>query len=171
MKRGRGRSGRKPSNNLNRTLESNGPDVKVRGTAHQICEKYQALARDAHASGDRIAYENYLQHAEHYHRIIAATQQVAQENAAQTRDNDNREEDDDAIDVKSNGNVGSSNTGDAESDDDGSEANDGREARDSEAPRRARRGRRTRPVRGNGKANGSGDDAASGEAEAPAETA
>ena len=75
MKRGRGRSGgRRPSNNLNRTLESNGPDVKVRGTAHQICEKYQALARDAQSSGDRIASENYLQHAEHYHRIIQASQ-------------------------------------------------------------------------------------------------
>lgn len=169
MKRGRGRSGRKPSNNLNRTLESNGPDVKVRGTAHQICEKYQALARDAHASGDRVAYENYLQHAEHYHRIIAATQQVAQENAAQTRDTD--EDDDDAIDVKSNGNVGTSNSNGADSEDDGSEANDGREARDGEGQRRVRRGRRTRPVRGNGKANGAGDDAASGEAESPAETA
>lgn len=59
-------------NNINRTLESNGPDVKIRGTAVHIHEKYLALARDAHSSGDRIAAENYLQHAEHYYRIINA---------------------------------------------------------------------------------------------------
>jgi len=59
-------------NNINRTLESNGPDVKIRGTAIHIHEKYLALARDAHSSGDRIAAENYLQHAEHYHRLLAS---------------------------------------------------------------------------------------------------
>lgn len=52
------------------TFDSNGPDVRIRGNAFQIYEKYQALARDAQASGDRIAAENYLQHAEHYYRII-----------------------------------------------------------------------------------------------------
>lgn len=88
MKRGRGRNnnnsgGRRPNNNnggnnSNRNMESNGPDVKVRGTAHQISEKYQQLARDANASGDRIAHENYLQHAEHYHRIILASQPAPQ---------------------------------------------------------------------------------------------
>ena len=51
-------------------FDSNGPDVRIRGNAFQVYEKYQALARDAHASGDRIAAENYLQHAEHYYRII-----------------------------------------------------------------------------------------------------
>ncbi|MFV3076751.1 DUF4167 domain-containing protein [Niveispirillum fermenti] len=50
--------------------DSNGPDVRIRGNAFQVYEKYQALARDANASGDRIAAENYLQHAEHYYRII-----------------------------------------------------------------------------------------------------
>lgn len=164
MKRGRGRGGRKPSNNLNRTLESNGPDVKVRGTAHQICEKYQALARDAHASGDRIAYENYLQHAEHYHRIIAATQQAAQDAAPQARDTD---EDDKNVDAAANGNVAAADAGNNDS----ADAADNNDGGDAEAPRRARRGRRTRPARGNGKANGAGDDAASGGAEAPAETA
>ncbi len=73
MKRSRGR-GRKPTNSLSRTMESNGPDVKVRGTPHQICDKYLALARDANVAGDRIAYEGYLQHAEHYHRIILLSQ-------------------------------------------------------------------------------------------------
>lgn len=65
-------------NNINRTLESNGPDVKIRGTALHIHEKYLALARDAHSSGDRIAAENYLQHAEHYHRLIASMQPPGQ---------------------------------------------------------------------------------------------
>jgi len=80
MKRQRGRhSGRKPHHhqphnpNLpirSQTFDSNGPDVRVRGNAFQILEKYVALARDAHASGDRIAAENYYQHAEHYYRLI-----------------------------------------------------------------------------------------------------
>ena len=66
----RTRRGRKPHNFSNRTFDSNGPDVKIRGTAAHIFEKYQALARDANASGDRIGAENYLQHAEHYFRIL-----------------------------------------------------------------------------------------------------
>lgn len=52
------------------TFDSNGPDVRIRGNAFQIYEKYQALARDAQAAGDRVAAENLLQHAEHYYRII-----------------------------------------------------------------------------------------------------
>src|SRR5579863_8483288 len=54
------------------TFDSNGPDVRVRGNAYQVFEKYLALARDASAAGDRIAAENYYQHAEHYYRIINA---------------------------------------------------------------------------------------------------
>jgi hypothetical protein len=56
----------------NQTFDSNGPEVRVRGNAHQVLEKYLALARDAQAAGDRIAAENYFQHAEHYFRIINA---------------------------------------------------------------------------------------------------
>lgn len=63
---------RGPSNNRSNSLDSNGPDVKVRGNANQICEKYQSLARDATSSGDRVMAENYLQHAEHYQRIVNA---------------------------------------------------------------------------------------------------
>ncbi|MEM8786012.1 MAG: DUF4167 domain-containing protein, partial [Pseudomonadota bacterium] len=59
---------------MNKTLDSNGPDVKVRGTASHICEKYQSLARDANASGDKVMAENYLQHAEHYYRLMVAAQ-------------------------------------------------------------------------------------------------
>jgi hypothetical protein len=75
--RQRGRNnngGRKHINPLSRTYESNGPDVKVRGNAAHIAEKYQQLARDANASGDAVMAENYLQHAEHYFRIVSAAQ-------------------------------------------------------------------------------------------------
>lgn len=75
--RSRGRNnngGRKHLNPLSRNYESNGPDVKVRGNAAHIAEKYVQLARDAHASGDSVMAENYLQHAEHYYRIVSAAQ-------------------------------------------------------------------------------------------------
>ncbi|WP_083585882.1 DUF4167 domain-containing protein [Chelatococcus daeguensis] len=74
--RGRNRKGPNP---LTRSYESNGPDVKVRGTAQHIAEKYSQLARDAQASGDPVAAENYFQHAEHYFRIIAAAQSQLQQ--------------------------------------------------------------------------------------------
>nr|WP_321460826.1 DUF4167 domain-containing protein [uncultured Cohaesibacter sp.] len=73
--------GRKPSNPLSRSYDSNGPDVKIRGTASHIAEKYQSLARDALASGDMVMSENYYQHAEHYLRIIAAAQSSSREEA------------------------------------------------------------------------------------------
>ena len=68
--------------NPNRAYDSNGPEVKIRGTANHVYEKYLQLARDANSSGDRVMAENYLQHAEHYYRIVAATQaQLAQQQA------------------------------------------------------------------------------------------
>jgi hypothetical protein len=73
MKRSRGR-GRRQQNPVNRSYDSNGPDVRVRGTASQVYEKYQALSRDAMASGDRVMAENYGQHAEHYYRIMLSFQ-------------------------------------------------------------------------------------------------
>ena len=70
--------------NPNRTYDSNGPEVKIRGSASHVYEKYLQLARDANSSGDRVMAENYLQHAEHYYRIVAATQaQMAQFQAQQ----------------------------------------------------------------------------------------
>ena len=81
-KKNRGRN-RRPSNPTNRVYESNGPDVKIRGNASHVSEKYLTLARDAQSSGDPIAAENYLQHAEHYLRIIAATQQAQQQSQNQ----------------------------------------------------------------------------------------
>lgn len=56
--------------NKNRVYDSNGPDVRIRGTAFQIVEKYVALAKDAASAGDRVVSESYLQHAEHYQRMI-----------------------------------------------------------------------------------------------------
>lgn len=70
---------RKGSNPLTRTYDSSGPDVKIRGTAQYIAEKYAGLARDAQSSGDRVMAENYLQHAEHYNRIVASAQSQMQE--------------------------------------------------------------------------------------------
>lgn len=72
--RPRGNGGKRPFNPRNQTFESNGPDVKVRGTAQQVLEKYLMLARDASSSGDRIQAESYLQYAEHYYRILSAAQ-------------------------------------------------------------------------------------------------
>jgi hypothetical protein len=60
------------NNSHNRFYESNGPDVKAQGPASLIAERYQQLARDAQTSGDLIAAESYLQHAEHYNRLTAA---------------------------------------------------------------------------------------------------
>ena len=65
-------SNRKGQNPLTRSFESNGPDVKIRGTPAHVAEKYVALARDAQSAGDPVLAENYLQHAEHYNRIIMA---------------------------------------------------------------------------------------------------
>lgn len=68
--RNRGNGGRRGNNQRMQVFDSNGPDVRIRGTAHQVTEKYVALAKDAASSGDRILAESYLQHAEHYQRII-----------------------------------------------------------------------------------------------------
>ena len=74
-KRMRGRNRSKGQNPLTRVYESNGPDVKIRGTASHIADKYVQLARDAQTSGDPVSAENYFQHAEHYYRLIAAAQE------------------------------------------------------------------------------------------------
>ncbi len=75
MKRGRNQRRRQGAGpNPNRALDSNGPDVRIRGTAQQIYDKYLALARDAQSSGDRVKAENYLQHAEHYFRVLRSIQ-------------------------------------------------------------------------------------------------
>lgn len=141
MKRSRGR-GRKPSNSLSRTMESNGPDVKVRGTAHQICDKYLALARDANVAGDRIAYEGYLQHAEHYHRIILLSQPANGGQASPQSESTDFSEEGAGLDG---------------SEDMGNDDQQPQHSQQQQRPARARRPRRGRNPRGeNGNGNGNG---------------
>ncbi|MXN65196.1 DUF4167 domain-containing protein [Stappia sp. GBMRC 2046] len=102
--RGRGRKGPNP---LSRTYESNGPDVKIRGTALHVAEKYQQLARDAHAAGDRVMSENYNQHAEHYLRIVAAAQPQPQQ-SVHSRSDEAEDEADQASERRGDGREGSS---------------------------------------------------------------
>ncbi|MGX0878298.1 sRNA-binding protein [Roseovarius sp. MBR-154] len=80
MRSSKSRSRNKPSRNrsvgniVNRVFDSSGPEGKVRGTPQQIIEKYNQLARDAQVSGDRVATENFQQHAEHYLRMLGEAQ-------------------------------------------------------------------------------------------------
>ena len=68
-------SGHQPMNR-NHVFDSNGPDMRLRGTAQQLFEKYLQLGRDATGSGDRVTAEGYFQHAEHYFRILNAMSQA-----------------------------------------------------------------------------------------------
>src|SRR3954453_4831636 len=85
-RRGRGRGPRKPHGGPHgghggggggapskaHSYDSSGPDIRVRGNAYQVLEKYLQLARDAGTMGDRVAAENFLQHADHYYRVVAS---------------------------------------------------------------------------------------------------
>lgn len=68
----RGSGGGNGGNSRSQVFDSNGPDVRIRGTANQVAEKYDALAKDAAGAGDLILAESYLQHAEHYVRIMGS---------------------------------------------------------------------------------------------------
>ncbi|MBS0240535.1 MAG: DUF4167 domain-containing protein [Proteobacteria bacterium] len=81
---------RKGQNPLTRSFESNGPDVKVRGTPAHVAEKYMQLARDAQSSGDHVLAENYLQHAEHYNRIILAYREQQMQQAGEQMNGNGR---------------------------------------------------------------------------------
>ena len=169
MKRSRGR-GRRQGNSSNRNYESNGPNLKVRGNAQSIFEKYQSLAHDALSSGELITAENYLQHAEHYYRIVQASQPVRQEEDASsengqqptTQDTDTVEQlvlgageegaDTEAI-AKANGAENGTNNGDA------------REEKQSR-----RRGPLRRRRRDDNGSNGTSEDAGNGEVTASVET-
>src|ERR1700738_2692907 len=76
---------RRGQNPMTRVFGSNGPALKIRGTASHVAEKYVQLARDARSSGDPVAAENYYQHAEHYFRLIAAAQEQFRQNQPQPR--------------------------------------------------------------------------------------
>lgn len=110
-KRGRGRNRRHNGggggggggNPLNRVYESNGPDVKVRGTAQTVADKYLQLGRDAQVSGDIVMAESYYQHAEHYLRILAAAQAYQQQMQPQYRRPEDDFGDDEEIDTAAEG--------------------------------------------------------------------
>lgn len=110
-KRPRGRNGRKQNVPLRlQTFDSNGPEVRIRGNAYQVHEKYLALARDATASGDRIGAENFYQHAEHYFRIINVNTEPRQQpaNPRPPADGENGSE------VQASGNSGNGEATEAE---------------------------------------------------------
>ena len=77
--RSKGNRNRSVGNVVNRVFDSSGPEGKVRGTPQQIIDKYNQLARDAQLSNDRVATENFQQHAEHYLRMLAEAQREQQE--------------------------------------------------------------------------------------------
>ena len=120
-KRGRGRNcrhngggggGGGGGNPLNRVYESNGPDVKVRGTAQTVADKYLQLGRDAQVSGDIVMAESYYQHAEHYLRILAAAQAYQQQMQPQYRRPEDEFGDDEEMDSAAEGDDGQPEMGD-----------------------------------------------------------
>lgn len=93
--RGRSKNNRNRNNNqggniVNRVFDSSGPEGKVRGTPSQVIEKYNQLARDAQLSNDRVAMENFQQHAEHYLRLLAEAQRE-QDQRREEQERQNRE--------------------------------------------------------------------------------
>ncbi|PVA11795.1 DUF4167 domain-containing protein [Pelagivirga sediminicola] len=100
MRSSKSRSRNKPNRNrsnsvgnvVNRVFDSSGPEGKVRGTPQQIIEKYNQLARDAQLSNDRVAAENFQQHAEHYLRLLGEAQkEIDAKREQQERENRDRQ--------------------------------------------------------------------------------
>ncbi len=117
MKRSRGRNRRSGGsssnanhNNPNRHYESVGPDVKIRGSAQQVLEKYQQYARDAQTSGDRVLSEAYFQFAEHYQRIVAKQAEAKERQQSQQQQRGGRDDRDNRRDNRSSGSDDDSNT-------------------------------------------------------------
>lgn len=162
MKRSRGR-GRRQQNPVNRSYDSNGPDVRVRGTASQVYEKYQALARDAMSSGDRVMAENYGQHAEHYYRIMLSLQPAPSEADKEAANGE-----------MANGEAAGSETPQAEATESGGEplvlVRDGDEAGDKPAKPSRRRGplRKKKADAANGAEAGAAPETAELDMPAPA---
>jgi hypothetical protein len=95
---GGGGGGNYNGNPANRVFDSNGPDVKLRGTAQTIAEKYMQLGRDAHSSGDGVMAESYFQHGEHYYRLWLANQPAGQPINFPRRPGHDEEFEDDVVD-------------------------------------------------------------------------
>ena len=85
------RNNRSVGNVVNRVFDSSGPEGKVRGTPQQIIDKYNQLTRDAQLSNDRVAAENFQQHAEHYLRMLAEAMREQQERQQQQQDRQNQQ--------------------------------------------------------------------------------
>lgn len=86
------RRGNNAGNSLNRVYDSAGPQGRVRGTPAQVIEKYQSLAHDSALAGDRVATENFQQHAEHYIRLInEAQREIAERRQAQEQQSGNQD--------------------------------------------------------------------------------
>ncbi len=128
-KRGRNQR-RRQGVNPNRALDSNGPDVRIRGTAQQIYDKYLALARDATSVGDRVKTENYLQHAEHYFRALRAAQGTQGQPFDQSGDSENDGDQPSINDQRQSGSQFESDAPDADSRND-SRNDSGNEAREA----------------------------------------
>jgi len=91
-KNNRNRQSNSGGNIPNRVFDSSGPEGKVRGTPQQIIDKYQQLARDAQLAGDRVATENFYQHAEHYLRLLGEAQkEIDARREQQERENRERQ--------------------------------------------------------------------------------
>src|SRR3954447_3750051 len=131
---GGGGGNNKPQHNVNRAFESNGPDnVKIRGNAQHVFEKYQQLSRDATAAGDRVLGENYLQHAEHYFRVLRAVQPNRPASEILGRDGLASGFD---VDFEDEGGGESSDEGEGGSGDEGGQGDEGRgERQDVRGPR------------------------------------
>jgi hypothetical protein len=120
--RGRGRRNGHNGGQINRntTIDSNGPDVRIRGNAQQLHEKYIALANDASAAGERIQAEAYFQFADHYFRVNAAIIAAAEERRDRQQDHANRTTADDksAEDKSGDDNADEAQAKNGDSDDD-----------------------------------------------------
>lgn len=170
QKRGRGRGNRRSNTpNRNQTFDSNGPDVRIRGNATQVYEKYLNLARDATTSGDRVLAESYFQHADHYYRILSAFQESQNEdqrnrgNGAQPSQGNDWNSDDDDRDESGGGESRQSDR-QADQADDRNERRGGRDRDD----RRSKGGGDQPAVQANGD---SGSDGAQAKPETPAPSA
>lgn len=131
QKRGRNRNNgnrRGGGGSHRQTFDSNGPSVRIRGTASQINEKYLTMARDAASAGDRVLAESYLQHAEHYFRILnqdaeARQARMAKMQAEAEAEADDDEEMDAAVEVTVTGGGNANTDDDDSSNDDDSRGN------------------------------------------------
>ena len=119
---------RSVGNVLNRVFDSSGPEGKVRGTPQQIIDKYNQLARDAQLSNDRVATENFQQHAEHYLRLLAsALKEQEARREQQDKENRGRNADRERNRVENGSDISGGNVSDLEKDINAtSAANDGK---------------------------------------------